>query len=89
MRRGPAVGQHLFQTLVICVEAEQKVVNVGPGLDAMTLGTCKDCVQHGCSWPRGFTSQEQSILAANGLMAKRPLADVVVDRQTPIFGVPT
>ncbi len=86
---GPAVGQHLLQTQVIRIEAEQKVADVDPRLDAMTLGARKDCVQHGCSWARGFIAQEEPILAANGLMAKRPLADVVVDRQATIFGVAT
>ena len=39
---GPAVGQHLLQPLVICMEAEQEVADVDPGLDAMTLGTGED-----------------------------------------------
>jgi hypothetical protein len=37
MCRGPAVGQHLLQTQVIRMQAEQKVADVDPGLDPMTL----------------------------------------------------
>jgi hypothetical protein len=87
MRRGPAVRQHLFQTRVICIQAEQQVPDVGPRLDAMTLGARQDRVQHGGPGARGFMAQEEPIFTADRLMAKRPLADVVVDRQATIFGV--
>lgn len=35
--RGPAVGQHLLQTRVVGIEAEQKLADVTPRLDPMTL----------------------------------------------------
>ena len=46
---GPAAGQHLLQTRVVCIEAEQKVAHVDPGFDPVTLRTCEDGVQHGGS----------------------------------------
>ena len=42
MCRSPAVGQHLFQSPVICMQAEQKVAYVAPRLDPMTLRTGED-----------------------------------------------
>jgi len=35
---GPAVGQHLFQTRIIRVDAEQKLADVDSRLDPVTLG---------------------------------------------------
>ncbi len=61
MCRGPAVRQHLLQTHVICMEAEQKIADVSPRLDTMTLGPHQDRVQHGGSWPRRFPTQEEPI----------------------------
>lgn len=71
------------------MEAEQEVVDVSPGLDAMTLGSREDRVQHGRSRARSFMTQEEPIFAANGLMPERPFADIVIDGQTTIVGVPT
>ncbi len=56
MCRGPTVGQHLFQSQVVRVQAEEKVANVDPRLDAMTLGAREDRLQHGGAWARGFTA---------------------------------
>lgn len=42
MRCRPAVGQHFLQARIIGVQAEKKFAYVGPGLDAMTLGTGQD-----------------------------------------------
>lgn len=70
------------------MEVKQKVADVDPGLDTMTLGSLENRVQHSRSRARGFIPQEEPILAANGLMPERPLADIVVDRQATIFGVP-
>ena len=89
MRRGPAVRQHLLQAQIVRMQAEQKVADVSPRLDAMTLRTGQDRVQHGRPRPRRFAAQEEPILSANGLVPKGPLAHVVVDRQTTIFGVAT
>ena len=70
MRRGPAIRQHLLQGQVICMEAEQKIADVSPWLDAMTLGTRQDRVQHGGSRSRRFAAQEEPILAANCLVTQ-------------------
>ena len=48
----------------------------------MTLRTCQDGVQHSCSRTGCFASQEEPILASDGLVPQRSLAHVVVDRQT-------
>ena len=58
MRRGPSVRQHLFQMRILCVEPQEKIADVSPGINAMTLGTGQDRVQHGGSWAGGFTAQE-------------------------------
>ena len=71
------------------MKAEKNVADVGPWLDTMTFCTCHDRIEYGRSWPRRLTAQEEPILTANGLVAKRPLTDVVVDRQTTVFGVAT
>ena len=59
MPRGPAVGQHFFQSRGVRIQAEQEVADVDPGLDAMTLGAREDRVQHGGSRTRGFAAQEE------------------------------
>ena len=79
MVRGPAIRQHLLQTQVLGIEAEKQVADVGPRFDAMSLGAGEDRIQHGGSWARRFTAQEEPILPANGLVTKCPLTDVVVD----------
>ena len=89
MGSGPAIWQQLFQMLIIGMEVEKEVADVDPRFDAMALGARQDRIQHGRSWPRCFTAQEEPILPANGLMTKRPLADVVIDRKTTIFGEAT
>src|SRR3990167_9118957 len=89
MRRVPAVGQHLVQPPVVRMQAEEKVAHVAPWLDPMTLCTGEDRVQHRRSRTRGLAPQEEPILSANGLVPKRSLAHVVVDRQTTVFRVAT
>ncbi len=69
MRRGPAVGQHFCQTQVIRIQAEQKVADVDPGLDAMTLGAGENGEQNGGSRARLLAAKEQPILSANGLVS--------------------
>ena len=85
----PTIGQHPFEAQVVCMESEQQVADVGPGLDTMSLRAGQDRVQNGSSWTGRFMAQEEPILSADGLMTKRAFADVVVDCQTTIFGVPT
>ena len=82
MRRGPAVGQHLFQTRVVRMQAEEKFAYIAPRLDPMTLRTGEDRTQHGRPRTRCFAAQEEPILSANGLVPKRSFAHVVVDGQT-------
>ncbi|HEY4311545.1 MAG TPA: hypothetical protein VGN12_19015 [Pirellulales bacterium] len=36
---GPLVGQHLVETRIVVVQAEQQLTQIGPGLDPMSLGT--------------------------------------------------
>ena len=60
---GPAVREQLLKALVIRVDAEEKVAHVGPGFDTMTLGPCKNRIQHGGSWSRCFTAQEKPVFA--------------------------
>ena len=52
MRCRPAVGQHFFQTLGVAMKTDQKIANVGPRFQMMTLGPGQDRGQHGGSWPR-------------------------------------
>jgi hypothetical protein len=40
--RGPAVGQHLIQSRIVRMQAEEKVAYVTPGLDPMTLRAGQD-----------------------------------------------
>ena len=82
--RGPAVGKHLFQTRVIGMEAKQELTDVAPRLDPMTLGVGEDRVQHGRPRACCLASQKEPILPADGLVAKRSLAHVIVDRQATI-----
>ena len=63
MRCGPAVGQHFLQTLVIRVEAEQKVANVRPWFKSMTFRAGQNRVQHRCPRSGILAPQEQPILA--------------------------
>ena len=42
MRRSPAVGQHLIQSRIVRMQAEEKVAYIAPGLDPMTLGAGQD-----------------------------------------------
>ena len=35
---GPVVGQHLFEVRVVRIQTEEKIADVGPGLDVMTFG---------------------------------------------------
>ena len=50
---GPLVWQHLVETRVVVVQAEQQLAQVGPGLDAVTLGPGKDREQNGQAPPAG------------------------------------
>ena len=38
----PLVGQHLVETWIVVVQAEQQLAQVGPRLDAVTLGAGED-----------------------------------------------
>ena len=54
---GPAIGQHLIETRIVSVQAQQNFAQVGPGLDPMTLCSGEDGEQNGgsrpaCSLPR-------------------------------------
>ena len=42
MRRGPAIGQHLFQSRIIRMQAEEKVTDIAPWLEPMTLRAGQD-----------------------------------------------
>ena len=69
MRCGPAIGQHLIQPRVVCMQAKEKVPYVAPRLDPMTLRPGEDRIQHGCSRARSLAAQEEPILSPNGLMS--------------------
>ena len=64
----PAIGQHLIETRIVSMQAQKEFAQVGPWLDAVTLCPCQDREQDGRARPRLLASQEQPILAANGLM---------------------
>jgi len=42
MSRGPAVGQHLIQPRIVCMQAEEKVTDIAPWLEPMTLRAGQD-----------------------------------------------
>ena len=42
MRRGPAVGQHLVQSRIVRVQAEEEFTYVAPWLDPMAFCTGQD-----------------------------------------------
>ena len=86
---GPLVGQHLVETRIVVVQAEQQLAQVGPRLDPVTLGPGKDREQNGRPRPGLPASQEQPILAADRLMPERSFTDVVVDRQSTVRRVTT
>jgi hypothetical protein len=87
MGSGPAVWQQLFQMLIIGMEADKKIADVGPRLNTMTLGAGQDRIQDGRPGTCRFTSQKEPIFSSDGLMAEGPLTDIVVDCQTTVFGI--
>ena len=89
MGGSPAVRQHFFQARIICMEAEKQVADIDPWLNVMTLGAGQDRRQHGGSWAGCFVAEKEPVPSAHGLVPKRPLTDVVVDRQTTVVGVAT
>ncbi len=76
----PLIGQHLVETRVVVVQAEQQLTQIGPRFDAVALGTGEDREQDGRSRPGLRAAQEQPVLAPDRLVTQRSLADIVVDR---------
>ena len=85
----PAIGQHLIETRIVVVQAQEEFTQVGPRLDPMTLGAGEDREQDGRARPGLLAAQEQPILPANRLVPERSFTDVVVDRQPTVLGVAT
>jgi len=77
----PAIGQHLIETRIVGMQAQEEFTQVGPGLDPVTLRPGENREQDGRAWSRLLAAQEQPILPANGLVPERSFAHIVVDRQ--------
>ena len=76
----PTIWQHRFELAVLGVQTDEKVAHVNPWLDAMSLRTGKDRVQHCGTRATVRTAQEQPVLPSDRLMSQRAFGCVVVDR---------
>src|SRR5258707_2172840 len=81
----PLVGEHLIETWIVVVQAQQQLTQVGPRFDTMTLGAGEDREQDGRAGPGLPTAQEQPVFSPDRLVTERPFADVVVDRKSTIL----
>ena len=80
----PAIGKHLFELAILGVEPHQKFSNIRPRFNPMSFCTGQDRVQYCRPWSGIFTPQEQPVLTPDRLVAQRPFAHVVVDRQPSV-----
>ena len=55
----PSVREHLIETWIVIVQAEQQFTQVGPRFDAVTPGAGEDCEQDGRAGPGLLAAQEQ------------------------------
>ena len=85
----PLVGQHLIETRIVVVQAQQQFTQVGPRFDPVTLGAGEDREQDGRARPGLLAAQEQPVFSPDRLVTERSFADVVVDRQPTVLGVAT
>ena len=67
----PSIGQHLIETRIVVVQAQQQFTQVGPRLDPMTLGAGEDREQDGRARPGLLAAQEQPVLSADRLVTER------------------
>ena len=68
---GPLVGQHLVETRIVVVQAQQQLAQVGPRFDAVTLGAGEDREQDGRPRPGLLAAQEQPVLSPDRLVTER------------------
>ena len=85
----PLVGEHLIETWIVVVQAEQQFTQIGPRFDAVTLGAGEDREQDGRARPGLLAAQEQPVFSPDRLVTERSFADVIVDRQPTILRVTT
>jgi hypothetical protein len=85
----PLVREHLIESWIIIVEAEQQFTQVGPRFNPVTLGASEDRKQDGRAGPGLLAAQEQPVFSSDRLVTERSFADVVVDRQPTILRVTT
>src|SRR5207302_2651161 len=68
----PLVGEHLIETWIVIVQAEQQFTQIGPRFDTMTLGAGEDREQDGRAGPGLLTAQEQPVFSPDRLVTERP-----------------
>ena len=66
-------------------EQAEDVAHVGPGLDAVHLAARQERDEGGVDVAAVVASDKEPVFTADGLAPKLKLADVVVQRQAPIF----
>src|SRR5882757_4043872 len=74
----PLVGEHLIETWIFVVQAQQQLTQVGPRFNTMALGTGEDREQDGRAGPGLLTAQEQPVFSPDRLMTQRSFADIIV-----------
>src|SRR4051812_16863687 len=85
----PLVGEHLIETWIVVVQAQQQLTQVGPRFNTMALGTGEDREQDGRAGPGVLTAQEQPVFSPDRLVTQRSFADIIVDRQPTILRITT
>ena len=65
----------------------EEIAEVGEGFDLVGFATGGQGEQHGGGAVAVIAAKKSPVLAADGASAKRPLGEVVVDRQCAIFAV--
>src|SRR5437016_11792310 len=74
----PLIREHLIETWIVVVQAQQQLTQVGPRFDTMTLGAGEDREQDGRAGPGVLTAQEQPVFSPDRLVTQRSFADIIV-----------
>jgi hypothetical protein len=85
----PLVGEHLIETWIVVVQAQQQFTQIVPRFDAVTLGAGEDCERDGRAGPGLPAAHEQPVFFSRSPVTERSFADVNVDRQSTTLRVTT
>ncbi len=83
----PTIGQQGVEINVLSGQVIQHVSQIGPDIQFMSSGATDDRVDCRGAMARLLAADKQPVFSANGLMPHPSFAGVVIDRQTPVFGV--